>query len=161
MHTHVHLYTHICISTYPHTQIQILILLRRRIFKIYSLHLKFVVTKSGRFSLAFPAFSVRNINFYKLDGEITFKLQNEPFNILYYCSNSIRRNKFQKDKFPNRKLSSFEVPWFQYHAFTRDRNQGKVTSGGKDSDFYWGSGINDLAFLWIFLVPSGKRRDWA
>ena len=135
MHAHTRASVHTYMHKYVHTQIQILISERGQIFKIYSLHLKFVVTKSGRFSLALPAFSAININFYKLDGEITLKLQNGHFNIIYYCSNCIRRKKFQKDKFLHRKLSSFEVPSFQDHAVIRDRNQGKVTQAGRTLTF--------------------------
>jgi hypothetical protein len=139
---------------YEHKQIQILIPSRDRIFKVYFLHLNLVVTKSGsRFSPAFPAFSAINIHFHKLDGEMNLKLQNEPFSILYYCRNFVRRNKFQKDKFPHSNLSSFEVPWFQKdkfphinlsssevpwfrdHAVIRDRSQGKVTEAVRTLTF--------------------------
>ena len=104
-------------QTYEQKQIQILIPSRDRIFKVYFLHLNLVVTKSGRFSPAFLAFSAINIHFHKLDGEMNLKLQNEPFNILYYCRNFVRRNKFQKDKFPHSNLSSSEVPRFQKDKF--------------------------------------------
>lgn len=110
MHAYTRTSIHTYMNKYEQTQTQIHIPLRGRIFKIYFLHLKIVVTKSGRFSLVCPAFSAININLYKLEGEMTFKLQNEPFDILYYCSKCIRRNKFQKYTFPQRKLSSFEVP---------------------------------------------------
>lgn len=134
--TSVHTYMHKNV----HTQIQILIPLRGRIIKIYSLHLKFVVTKSGRFSLAFPAFSAINIQFYKLDGQMTLKLQNEPFNILYYCSKCIRRNKFQKDKFPHGKLSSTVISG---SCFYHRQKSGQDDSSGNDSDVYWDTDNND------------------
>jgi len=70
------------------------------------------VTKSGRFSPAFPAFSAININFYELDGEMTLKLQNEPFIIIYYYSNCIRRKNFGRKNF-----LTVNYPASKYHDF--------------------------------------------